>query len=64
MVFSSYLFLFYFLPLSLILYYVSPRRLKHLMLTVLSYVFYGWANWLFPSEGAGAAGDRRSPTVV
>ncbi len=47
MVFSSYLFLFYFLPLALLLYYAAPRRLKHLMLTVLSYVFYGWANPLF-----------------
>ena len=44
MVFSSHLFLFYFLPVALVLYYASPRRLKHLMLTVLSYVFYGWAN--------------------
>jgi alginate O-acetyltransferase complex protein AlgI len=47
MVFSSYLFLFYFLPLALALYYASPRRLKHFVLTVLSYVFYGWANPLF-----------------
>ena len=47
MVFSSYLFLFYFLPLALLLYYASPLRLKHLTLTVLSYVFYGWANPLF-----------------
>ena len=36
MVFSSYLFLFYFLPLSLVLYYASPRRLKHFVLTVLT----------------------------
>ena len=47
MVFSSYLFLFYFLPVALALYYASPRRLQHLALTVLSYVFYGWANPLF-----------------
>jgi alginate O-acetyltransferase complex protein AlgI len=47
LVFSSYLFLFYFLPLALLLYYAAPRRLKHLMLTGLSYVFYGWANPLF-----------------
>jgi alginate O-acetyltransferase complex protein AlgI len=47
MVFSSYLFLFYFLPASLLLYYAAPRRLKHLILTILSYVFYGWANPLF-----------------
>ncbi len=47
MVFSSYLFLFYFLPLALLLYYAAPRRLKHLVLTAVSYVFYGWANPLF-----------------
>lgn len=47
MVFSSYLFLFYFLPLALLLYYAAPPRARHLVLTVASYVFYGWANWLF-----------------
>jgi alginate O-acetyltransferase complex protein AlgI len=46
-VFSSYLFLFYFLPLALALYYASPLRVKHFVLTALSYVFYGWANPLF-----------------
>ncbi len=47
MVFTSYLFLFYFLPLALLLYYAVPRPAKHLILTALSYVFYGWANPLF-----------------
>lgn len=47
MVFSSYLFLFYFLPVALALYYAAPRRARHLILTILSYVFYGWANPLF-----------------
>ena len=47
MVFSSYLFLFYFLPAALFLYYASPPRGRHLILTVVSYVFYGWANPLF-----------------
>jgi alginate O-acetyltransferase complex protein AlgI len=46
-VFSSYLFLFYFLPVALLLYYIAPRRLKHVVLTALSYLFYGWANPLF-----------------
>jgi alginate O-acetyltransferase complex protein AlgI len=46
-VFSSYLFLFYFLPISLLLYYAAPRRAQHLVLTILSYVFYGWTNPLF-----------------
>jgi alginate O-acetyltransferase complex protein AlgI len=47
MVFSSSLFLFYFLPVALLLYYASPRRVQHLSLTALSYFFYGWANPLF-----------------
>jgi alginate O-acetyltransferase complex protein AlgI len=47
MVFSSYLFLFYFLPIALLLYYAAPRRGRHLVLTLLSYLFYGWANPLF-----------------
>ena len=47
MVFSSQLFLFYFLPIALALYYgvrLGPRWLSHGMLTALSYLFYGWAN--------------------
>ena len=47
MVFSSHLFLFYFLPLTLVVYYAIPRPGKHLILTLLSYLFYGWANPLF-----------------
>jgi alginate O-acetyltransferase complex protein AlgI len=47
MVFSSYLFLFYFLPAALVLYYASPPRGRHLILTIVSYVFYGWTNPLF-----------------
>ncbi|MGH9199962.1 MAG: MBOAT family O-acyltransferase, partial [Vicinamibacterales bacterium] len=47
MVFSSYLFIFYFLPIALTLYYVAPRRAQHLVLTSASYFFYGWANPLF-----------------
>ncbi len=47
MVFSSHLFVYYFLPLALLVYYASPRRLRHLGLTLLSYAFYGWANPAF-----------------
>jgi alginate O-acetyltransferase complex protein AlgI len=47
MVFSSYLFIFYFLPVALLLYYAVPRRAQHLVLTILSFIFYGWANPLF-----------------
>ncbi len=44
MVFSSHLFFFYFLPVSLALYYPLGPRGKHLVLVLVSYVFYGWAN--------------------
>jgi len=47
MVFSSHLFLFYFLPVALLVYYVLPRRAQNVALTLLSYVFYGWTNPLF-----------------
>ncbi|MDP8237124.1 MAG: MBOAT family protein [Candidatus Erginobacter occultus] len=47
MVFSSNLFIFYFIPLALLGYYLAPRRGKHLVLTGLSYAFYGWANPAF-----------------
>ena len=44
MVFSSHIFVYYFLPVALLCYYLLPRRAKHLGLTLLSYLFYGWAN--------------------
>lgn len=47
MVFSSHLFIYYFLPLVLAVYYLLPRWGRHLGLTVSSYLFYGWANPAF-----------------
>src|SRR3954465_12196692 len=44
MVFSTHLFLFYFLPLVLVLYYAAPFRARTALIAVASYVFYGWAN--------------------
>ena len=44
MVFSSHLFIFYFLPLVLLLNYILPFRFLSLMLVCLSYCFYGWMN--------------------
>jgi alginate O-acetyltransferase complex protein AlgI len=44
MVFSSQLFIFYFLPVVLLVYYVSPQKARHLGLTLFSYLFYGWAS--------------------
>ena len=44
MVFSSHLFIFYFLPLVLLLNYALPFRWLSLALTLTGYAFYGWAN--------------------
>ncbi len=40
MVFSSLTFLFYFLPVVLILYYIVPKKFKNLILFISSLVFY------------------------
>ncbi len=42
MTFSSITFVFYFLPFVLVLYYLSPDRLRNLVLLFLSLVFYAW----------------------
>jgi len=47
MVFSSLLFLFYFLPVVLGLYYLAPRRYKNLVLFVCSLFFYAWGEPIY-----------------
>lgn len=42
MVFSTPLFLFYFLPIFLILYYVSNHKMQNLVLLIFSVLFYTW----------------------
>ena len=42
MLFSSNVFLFAFLPVTLLLYYISPRKLRNPVLLLWSLVFYGW----------------------
>jgi len=42
MVFSSIPFLFYFLPITLALYYLVPFRAKNIVLLVFSLIFYAW----------------------
>ncbi len=42
MLFSGITFLYYFLPVVLILYALSPRKLKNTTLLISSLVFYGW----------------------
>ncbi len=42
MLFSSIPFLYYFLPVVLILYFIVPKKLKNSVLLITSLVFYGW----------------------
>ena len=42
MVFTTHIFVFYFLPLFLLVYFNLPYRWRNLWITVASYVFYGW----------------------
>ena len=42
MVFSSIFFLFTFLPLSLLLYWMSPSKIKNFTLLAVSLFFYAW----------------------
>ena len=42
MVFSSLVFLFAYLPLTLLIYYVTPRKWRNLFLFFINLVFYGW----------------------
>lgn len=42
MVFASPIFLVYFLPLVLLLYYITPRQAKNIFLLLASILFYSW----------------------
>ena len=42
MVFSSILFLFYYLPIVLVIYFISPRKYRNLILFLSSLFFYSW----------------------
>ena len=42
MVFSTPFFLFFYLPLVLVLYYITPLKLRNLALLVVNLIFYGW----------------------
>ncbi|OXM16354.1 MBOAT family O-acyltransferase [Paenibacillus herberti] len=47
MVFSSLIFLFQFLPTVLLLYYLSPKRLRNVVLLLASVIFYSWGEPLY-----------------
>ncbi len=48
MVFTTHLFIFYYLSFFLIIYYLLPFRARTAFIALGSYVFYGWANPFWP----------------
>ena len=42
MLFSSIPFLYYFLPITVVLYLIAPKVLKNAVLALASFVFYAW----------------------
>lgn len=42
MIFSSLLFLFWFIPIFFIIYYICPAKVRNVVLFLGSIVFYGW----------------------
>lgn len=47
MVFSSLIFLFLFLPVTILIYYISPKRLRNAILLVASLIFYAWGEPIY-----------------
>jgi len=47
MVFSSIPFLFFFLPLVLLIYYLVPFKVKNIALLVFSLIFYAWGEPIY-----------------
>ena len=58
MVFNSVVFLFCFLPLSLLLYYLVPGRAKNAVLLAESLIFYCWTGVSSILDGAAGAAIR------
>ncbi|MCD8156730.1 MAG: MBOAT family protein [Clostridiales bacterium] len=73
MLFSSITFLFYFLPVTLLLYYLLPSKCRNILLLVASLIFYAWGepvyiilmllsiafNYVGGLDIAQKSGDRR-----
>lgn len=47
MVFSSLIFIFLFLPITILTYYICPRNLKNFVLLIASLIFYGWGEPIY-----------------
>ena len=47
MVFSSIPFIFFFLPIFLIIYYLVPFKIKNIILLIFSLIFYAWGEPIY-----------------
>ncbi|MDD4324569.1 MAG: MBOAT family protein [Eubacteriales bacterium] len=47
MLFSSITFLYYFLPIVLIVYFLTPKKGKNLLLMIASFIFYAWGEPIY-----------------
>lgn len=47
MVFSSLTFLYFFLPITLLIYFVSPKAIKNFILLVTGLFFYAWGEPIY-----------------
>lgn len=47
MVFSSILFIFFFLPAVLLVYFIVPLKLRHFVLLFFSLLFYAWGEPIY-----------------
>lgn len=47
MIFSSIIFIFMFLPIALLVYYLSPKKLRNFVLFILSIIFYAWGEPIY-----------------
>ena len=54
MLFSSISFLYYFLPIFLVFYFISPKKMKNFILMISSLIFYAWGEPVFVFLMAGS----------
>lgn len=47
MVFSSLLFIFIFLPITLVTYYICPNKFRNIVISIVSLIFYAWGEPIY-----------------
>lgn len=49
MVFSSIIFIFVFLPITVLVYFISPKSIRNFIILISSLIFYGWGEPIYIS---------------